>query len=57
VFGPVLEAALNDLEPRATIGHGDPGTTEASYGHLFPDPGAKVAATLDAYLVEGRPCS
>ena len=57
VFGPVLEAALNDLELTATIGHSDPRTTKAIYRHLFPDSGAKVAAKLDAYLDEGRSCS
>jgi len=46
----LIEAGLNDLELTAMIGHSDPRTTKAIYGHLFPDSREKVAAKLDAYL-------
>jgi integrase len=46
----LIEAGLNDLELTAMIGHSDPRTTKAIYGHLFPDSRVKVAAKLDAYL-------
>lgn len=46
----LIEAGLNDLELTSMIGHSDPRTTKAIYGHLFPDSGAKVAAKLDLYL-------
>jgi integrase len=46
----LIEAGLNDLELSAMIGHSDPRTTKAIYGHLFPDSSARVAAKLDAYL-------
>jgi integrase len=46
----MIEAGLNDLELTAMIGHSDPRTTKAIYGHLFPDSRAKVSAKLDAYL-------
>jgi integrase len=45
-----IEAGLNDLELKATIGHSDSRTTKRIYGHLFPDSGATIAAKLDAYL-------
>jgi integrase len=48
----LIEAGLNDLELTAMIGHSDPRTTKAIYGHLFPDSRAKVTAKLDAYLNE-----
>jgi integrase len=46
----LIEAGLNDLELTSMIGHSDPRTTKAIYGHLFPDSRAKVSAKLDAYL-------
>jgi hypothetical protein len=46
----LIEAGLNDQELTGMIGHSDPRTTKAIYGHLFPDSREKVAAKLDAYL-------
>jgi len=46
----LIEAGLNDLELTATIGHSDPRTTKAIYGHLFPDSRATITTKLDAYL-------
>jgi integrase len=46
----LIEAGLNDLELTSMIGHSDPRTTKAIYGHLFPDSRVKVTAKLDAYL-------
>jgi integrase len=50
----LIEAGLNDLELTAMVGHSDPRTTKAIYGHLFPDSRENVAAKLDAYLTEVR---
>jgi integrase len=49
-----IEAGLNDLELTTMIGHSDPRTTKAIYGHLFPDSREKVAAKLDAYFEAPR---
>jgi integrase len=46
----LIEAGLNDLELTNMIGHSDPRTTKAIYGHLFPDSTEKVTAKLDLYL-------
>jgi len=46
----LIEAGLNDLELTSTIGHSDPRTTKAIYGHLFPDSRTVIAAKMDAYL-------
>ena len=46
----LIEAGLNDLELTSMIGHSDPRTTKAIYGHLFPDSPTVVTAKLDAYL-------
>lgn len=46
----LIEAGLNDLELTTTIGHRDPRTTKAIYGHLFPDSRKVISRKLDAYL-------
>jgi integrase len=46
----LIEAGLNDLELTATIGHSDPRTTKAIYGHLFPDSRKVITGKMDAYL-------
>jgi integrase len=48
----LIEAGLNDLELTATIGHSDPRTTKAIYGHLFPDSRKVITSKMDAYLGE-----
>jgi integrase len=44
----LIEAGLNDLELTTTIGHSDPRTTRAIYGHLFPDSRTLIAGKMDA---------
>ncbi len=46
----LIKAGPIDLELTAMIGHSDPHTTKAIYGHLFPDSRQKAAAKLDMYL-------
>jgi integrase len=38
------------LELTTTLGHSDPRTTKAIYGHLFPDSRQVITGKLDNYL-------
>lgn len=45
---------VSPLELTRTIGHSDQRTTMNIYGHLLPDSGRRVAASLDAMIEEAR---
>jgi integrase len=46
---------VDDLQLTRSIGHSDVRTTKNIYGHLLPDSGARLAASLDAMIEEARP--
>lgn len=50
-----MAATVRDVRPLAlelttTLGHSDPRTTKAIYGHLFPDSRQVITGKLDNYL-------
>jgi integrase len=45
---------VSPLELTRTIGHSDQRTTMNIYGHLLPDSGRRVAASLDAMIEAAR---